>query len=281
MNVDPCLIAYGFGAALAAPLILGGFNAVHRAPRLGVTAWIAAALSVPVSWLIAALSLAHHPGRLAPGIGIALAISLTTRLVWVTVRTWSMSRSRRARHAEAARLLGRHDPVLDAIVVDFPDPVAYCLPSPSGGIVVVSSGARSVLSARQLKAVIAHEREHLDGHHHLLLTAVHSLARFVPQLQLFRRLGTEVGRLLEMRADDVAARRHGRRTVAAAITAMAPTAAPVAAMGAGGSSAAVRAVRLLQQRGATPRDRLGLVVTTILLAAGPFIATLPPCPHPW
>jgi Zn-dependent protease with chaperone function len=281
MNVDPCLIAYGFVAALAAPLILRGFNAVPRAPRLGITAWMAAALSVPVSWLVAALSLAHHPGPVAPAIGFALAIGVTGRLAWVTLRTWSVSRSRRARHADAARLLGQHDPVLDALVVDFPDPVAYCLPTATGGIVVVSSGACAKLSARQLRAVIAHEREHLDGHHHLLLTAVHSLARFVPQLQLFRRLGIEVGRLLEMRADDVAARRHGRRTVAAAITAMAPTAAPAAAMGAGGSSAAVRAIRLIQHRGATPRDRLGLVITTFLLAAGPFIATLPPCPHPW
>jgi hypothetical protein len=38
-----------------------------------------------------------------------------------------------------------------------------------------------------------------------------------------------------------------------------------AAMGAGGSSAAVRAIRLIQHRGATPRDRLGLVITTFLL----------------
>ena len=116
--------------------------------------------------------------------------------------------------------------------------------------------------------MLAHEREHLDGHHHLLLTAVHSLARFVSQLEPFRRLGTEVGRLLEMRADDVAARRHGRRTVAAAITAMAPAATPMAAMGAGGSSAAVRAIRLIQHRGATPRD-LGLMVTTVCATPPP------------
>ena len=73
MNVDACLIVYGFVAALAAPLTLGGFNAVHRAPRLGVAAWVAAALSVPVAWLIAALSLATHPGWVAPAIGFALA----------------------------------------------------------------------------------------------------------------------------------------------------------------------------------------------------------------
>jgi Zn-dependent protease with chaperone function len=110
--------------------------------------------------------------------------------------------------------------VLDAIVVEYSDPVAYCVPDFRGGVVVVSSGARAALSPRQLRAVLAHEREHLAGHHHAVRTAVHGLSRLVPWLNLYRLLVPQVGGLLEMRADDVAARKHGRRTVAAAIGAV-------------------------------------------------------------
>lgn len=280
MNVDLCLMVYGLLAAIAAPRLLQGLQAAQRAPRLGVAAWLIASVSVLASWLLAALSLANHPQTVTRGIGAALAAGLAARLGWVSVRTWWTTRSRRAQHARAARLVGRHDPTLDAIVVDFPDPLAYCLPHSGGGLVVVSSGARSLLSTRQLQAVLTHEREHLAGHHHLLLTAVRSLSQFLPRLHLFKLLAPEVGRLLEMRADDVAARVHGRRTVATAIAAMGTPAAYMAVLGAGGPTAITRAARLVGYSRASQRDRVWLAALVIMLAAGPFLATLPPCPHP-
>jgi Zn-dependent protease with chaperone function len=281
MNVDLCLTIYGLLAAIAAPRLLQGLHAAQRSPRLGVVAWLSAAASVLASWLLAALSLAIHPQTIAQAIGATLAAGLAGRLGWVSVRTWWTTRSRRAQHALAARMVGRHDPTLDAIVIDFPDPLAYCLPHAGGGLVVVSSGARSLLSTRQLQAVLTHERVHLAGHHHVLLTTVQSLSQVLPRLHLFRLLAPEVGRLLEMRADDVAARVHGRRTVANAIAAMGTPAAPIASMGAGGPTAITRVARLIEHTKASQRDRVWLATVVIVLAAGPFLATLPPCPHPW
>jgi Zn-dependent protease with chaperone function len=250
-------------------------------PRLGAAIWVIAAVSVPLSWIVGAVEVARHPGRVLPMLATALAAAVVARMLWVTGQTWAATYTRRARHVEAAHLIGRHDAALGAIIVDFPEPLAYCVPAPGGGVVVVSSGARALLTRRQLTAVLAHERAHLAGHHHLLIGAVTALSAVVPPLSLFRRLRPEVGRLLEMRADDVAARTHSRRTVAAAIAALASAATPTAALGAGGSTAFARAARLLDDRRAGGADRLWLGAAIVLVTIGPVFATMLPCPHPW
>ena len=74
---------------------------------------------------------------------------------------------------------------------------------------MLTTGALAVLGPEQLTAVLAHERAHLDGRHHLLLTVTRSLATVAPAVPLFIRGTGSVACLAEMRADDVAARRAG------------------------------------------------------------------------
>jgi hypothetical protein len=87
-----------------------------------------------------------------------------------------------------------------------------------------------------------------------------------------------------MRADDAAARRYGRRTVAAAIVVMSKRAAPVGALGAAGPSALARGMRLCATEPGwrVCTGRMLVALTVLLLAGGPYLsATLPPCPHSW
>lgn len=281
MNVDACLAAYGVVVAIAAPYLLGRRSAIEAAPRLGVAAWLLAAASALAAWLMAGISLAYHPGAAARTVGLAILGALSARLIWAWLVTWHRTRSSRARHTQAAILLGRRDPAIGAVVVDSPEAAAYCLPHAGGGMVVVTTGARAVLSVGELNAVLSHERAHLDGRHHLLIGVGQVLARALPVPRLFGELGRQVPRLLEMHADDAAARLHGADTVATAIARMSSPSAPSSALGAGGPAAVVRALRLTRTGPAPLRSRVALAATTIALAVGPFLATLPACPHPW
>lgn len=281
MTVDACLAGYGTAAAMIAPYILSRMPGIERMPRLGLAAWLVAAVSVLGSWFAAAASLANHAGQIARTVGIVLLVALAVRLAWASAWTWWSTRRQRTRHADAAVLLGRHDLELGALVVQSAQPAIYCLPRTGGGLIVVTTGARTALSPRQLQAVMSHERAHLAGHHHMLLAVGQVLCKALPGLRLCRQLRTETARLLEMRADDAAARIHGRLTVATAIAAMRRHTAPAPALGAGGSSAAARARRLTDFTPATLRSRVALGATALVLATGPYLATIPPCPHPW
>jgi Zn-dependent protease with chaperone function len=279
VTIDACIAAYGLFAALLAPQVFVRLRAIDAFPGWGVAAWLTAALSVLGSWQAASVSLVEHAGTVARGVGVALIVALGVRLIWVGLVMWWSTRSRRDRHAQAVAVLGRADVDLGVRMVDSPEPAVYCLPGGRGGLVVVTSAARSVLSPMQLQAVLAHERSHLAGRHHLLIAAGYLLSRAMPALRLFRQLGDQVARLLEMRADDAAARVYGRHTVATAIAAMGS--APSGAIGAGGPTATARVLRLIRPPEGGVRGRVELAITAFALAAGPYLATLPPCPHPW
>jgi hypothetical protein len=280
MSIDACLALYGLLTALALPFVLER-QPMERRPRLGVAAWLIATVSVIASWLGGGWILAHHPDPLSRALGVGLVGVVGTRLCWALTRTWMVTRQRRAMHVDAAALLGRHDRTLGAVVLDSPEPAAYCLPRPGGGLVVVTTGAASMLSPAQLLAVLEHERAHLAGRHHALLGLGQALSQVVPGLPLFRRLGDQIHRLLEMQADDAAARVYGPRTVASAIATMGAAITPLGAMGVSGSTATARVLRLLgDDRGRGARHFATLLAATVL-ALAPYLALLPNCPHPW
>ena len=138
---------------------------------------------------------------------------------------------------------------------------------------MVTSGALAVLDSGQLAAVLRHERAHLAGRHHLLLAITRSLAAIVPGVPLFERAGTEVTRLAEMRADDVAARHGERRTLLSALLTMGagPTAgsAPAAWLAATGGVIAARMHRLANPpaRARSLAQGLALVILTAAIVA--------------
>jgi Peptidase family M48 len=160
-----------------------------------------------------------------------------------------------------------------AVVLDAAPRLAYCL-SGRPATIVLSSGALAVLDPAQLTAVLAHERAHLAGRHHLLLSLTRGLGASFPAVPLFTLGSGEVARLAEMCADDAAARRAGRRTLVAALLAMGTgTPVPAAALAATGCATAARVQRLLEPPQPTQRARCVLVLTTVtlLLALMPIL----------
>lgn len=280
-----------------AALVLAGLAAgyLRRArwpvlrPRLAVALWQAVALTIVVASVSGLLALGLMPLRqgIVPGLfsfaadprdplgalaivtGLALAAALTGQQLWCAVRV----ARQRARHRNLLALLA--EPRGGTLVLDHPLPVAYCVPGRTAEI-VLSTGARSLLTDGELAAVLAHEHAHLRERHALALAPFAALARLFPGC---RRLSADIHLLLEMRADDRAARRHGRDTVAAALEKFRAHGAAAAPPGALGAAAATtyRIDRLRRPPVSGPRVLPWLVTAAVLtLLATPLSLLLTP-----
>lgn len=132
---------------------------------------------------------------------------------------------------------------VDATVcsIDHPESVVYCL----GGrrpVIVTTTAATERLSVDELRAVIAHERAHLAGHHAAVRAIVEAIATAWPWLPAARAARREIPVILECVADDAASREHAPASLARAICRVA-AAHPRGTLGAGGHEV-LRATRL-------------------------------------
>ncbi|MFD7427144.1 M56 family metallopeptidase [Streptomyces sp. NPDC059818] len=152
-------------------------------------------------------------------------------------------------------------------------PDAYALPGRPGspGRIVVTTGMLHALEPAERDALLAHERAHLTGRHHLYLAVAELSARCHPAL---RALRAPMGYALERCADEAAADAVGDRKVAARAIGR----AALAARTAGGDSAPHPAPALGAVAGPVPRrvaallgrtagrPRLGLAAAATLIA---------------
>lgn len=303
MRIAACLLIASFLVAVVAPHALSRLTRSGRTPGLGVAAWVAAIGGVGAAWVTApvllALDFTRPSGdaahlaqvclamiRTALGIQAGAGVEFALVVGGLVLVGWLGSRLGRVvlvtarhgrRHAEATRIVGRRVPGVDAVVVDAAEKAAYCLAG-RPGTVVVTRGALEALTGAQLAAVLDHERAHLNGRHHLLLNVTRGLARACPRVRLFTVGAGEVARLLEMCADDAAARRHGRIGVVEALLALggSPVSGPAGALGAAGPTVLARAERLLAPTPTTAvrlTNRFVLAVATVTLLVGP-VATV-------
>ncbi|QLY29001.1 M56 family metallopeptidase [Nocardia huaxiensis] len=263
MSVAICLLVYGFAVSVLAPRLLGRIGYQGATPKFALVSWLTAMASTVLAWITAVvvllIDLATHrlsttPQRYldtcithfhdaavgrygAPAqAGLMLLSGLTTVAAVVLVfrlgRSLVRARSTTHEHARLARLAGRHHHELDAVVLDVDEPAAYCVAGKTH-TVVLSRSVLAALDGRHLEAVLAHERAHLAGRHHLLLALTRGLAAVLPRITLFTFGAREVAMLLEMVADDAAARIHGRRNVIEALVALGGMATgPVGTLGA-------------------------------------------------
>lgn len=302
MSVAACLLAYSMVMVVCGPRALATLTRGGSAPRLGVAAWLTAITSVLVTGTaiptLVILDVASHrgqhgsllascvqllcdvaAGRAGAATQIALLMVAATLLVTMLAfavklcRTMGRLRVHTHQHAQAVRMVGRSTGEQDVYIVDAGEPTAYCVAGNPPAI-VVTSGALAALNPHELRAVVAHERAHLDGHHATTMTVLRSLAVVFPRLTLMTRGANDVGRLLEMCADDAAARRHGQRTLLAGLMALAG-ATPAEALGAADVALLSRAERLALppasgQRVGTRATLAGAIALIVLAPMGAF-----------
>jgi Zn-dependent protease with chaperone function len=306
MNAALLVFGYTLAVAWSVPMLLSRLTRHGISARLGLAAWLTVMASVLASAgaavaLLAGAAIAGLP-RLAEAVcrsvagractpvvyrsaafevplgAAAIAATLTAAvLAWRYGRALQRAGRRTRAHAEAARITGRRLPVKGewgvaggaTVVLDAPQPAAYCVPGRPAAI-VLTSGALAVLDQDQLGAVLAHERAHLAGRHHLLISLSRGLAASFPGVPVFTRGPAEVARLAELCADDAAARRTGRPALVAALLAMGTGAAvPAPALAVTSGTVTARVHRLLDppRRGRHARYGLALAAVTLLLAS--------------
>jgi len=263
------LLVYA-GLLLAVAPLLARTGWPDRAPRLAIAAWLALAYSAIASVALAGLALlvpterlsgllarlvtacgmalraryAHPGGPAVAAAGGILAAVVVARLTWSAVTTLAATARAGRRHQLRLRLAGRPDERLGAFVVDHAEPAAYCMPGTRRPVVLTTAALR-LLDDTQLAAVLAHERAHQAGRHHLLVALAAVPAAAFPLVPAFRHTRDEVGKLAELAADDAAAARSPRLAVAEALLALGSAPAVAWALGAGGSTAAARIRRLI------------------------------------
>ncbi|MFI2213984.1 M56 family metallopeptidase [Streptomyces sp. NPDC020141] len=286
------------GAVVPYGLVRAGWP--HRAPAVAVLAWQGLSLTFVVAAALAAYHLvfagrhvhdglvgllsacgltAHPPAESTPAGASDLALLTAPAMIvlfplaWLVRTAWQARRERR-RHAALLAVIGTESAEHGATVVEHRVPAVYCLPGRVRRI-VVTRGALEILTAEQLRAVLAHERAHIRGRHHLLQVAAKAFARAFPGLPLARLAREQTALLLEMIADDRALRLHSRDALATAMCEVAAGRAPEAALGAGGRSALIRLRRILAPE-AKPRRVTWAGIAAASVTA-PFLPLLVTC----
>lgn len=294
MTVALALLGYALLLGTAGANALARADWVERSPRLGIAGWQALSVSVLLAVALGGATLMIPTVQLGQGLadllqacgaavraqyatpggaavstlGGVLVVGTLSRAVYCLARELTLTSRGRRRHLDVLALIGRPEPELGVVIVEHGTAVAYCLPG-RGRQVVLTSAAVAALDADQLAAVLAHERAHLRGRHHLVLAGARGLQRAFPVLPCFSLAQVAVARLVEMLADDEATRRCSRLTVATALVALAGSPVPSPALSAGGPTASARVQRL-----AAPARPLGLMGTGIaaLFLAAAFVA---------
>ena len=248
--------------AAAWTLLRGGWPL--RAPRLALMLWHATAVSVVTGavGLLLSIGLAPYGRGILPALGALLAggtapltgahvaaVAAGLLLVAVAVgvqahSSWQLWRQR-SRHRLLLRLVGRPDPRRRALLLDHPAAAAYYVPG-ADGCVVVSTGAVDALTERELAAVLAHEHAHARGHHHLALAPFQAARRVLP-IRPVVQAAAAVELLVEICADDRAARHHGPAPLTTALRRfhqLGARPAPMGAIAAADPPIALRIARL-------------------------------------
>lgn len=280
--------------ALVVPDRLARAAWAPRSPGLALLLWQALGLAAGLLAIEAAVTIALAPagpthlealrsltggGSLPRWAWIALLVGVLVLLRLLTVLMSAAARTllARRRNRVLVDLVATRNPLVPgARVVEHAAPLAYCLPGLRPRV-VLSSGALALLRDDELRAVLAHEAAHVDQRHDLVVLPFVALRSTFPWLRGVRTAVGEVALLVEMLADDRAARRHSRDVLARALYKVGTGDVPAGGLAAGGSGVLLRAQRLLEPPAPLPlRTRAWVLAATVgSLALAPLGLLLP------
>ncbi|WP_395293304.1 M56 family metallopeptidase [Kitasatospora hibisci] len=243
------LLLLGLLLSTVAPRLLARADWAEREPVLALLAWqclvVAVMLCCALSLLLAAsaalpelrdLVFAGAPPGVEAAYGLqggegwgrlyaaVLAAGGVQTVLALTREVRSAKALRNHRHAQLADRAPELPESIDTarhrrerlVVLENVRPEAWSLPGHNSRL-VVTTGALQQLTDRELAAVLSHERGHVRARHHWLSQCSQALASGFPGVGVFSAFRDQVGELVELAADDRAARRHGRHTTALAL----------------------------------------------------------------
>ena len=277
--------------ATALPAWLAAADWPQRSPALGLVLWQALGLAAGLLALtllgtVALAPLGHdhldalrHLGDAGGVTWLAGLLGLAVLLRLLSVLLVSTARTLRARHDNRVLVdlvASSHLLLRGASVVDHDVPLAYCLPGLRPRL-VLSRGTLDLLSAGELQAVVAHEQAHLAQRHDLVVLPFVALAATFPAVPAVSTAQAEVALLVELMADDRAARLHDRAQLARALWKIGTGGAPDGALGLAGEDVLVRARRLLDPPAPLGlAARAGVALLALVVAASPLTGLVVP-----
>ncbi|NUP53919.1 MAG: M56 family metallopeptidase [Catenulispora sp.] len=230
------------------PTVLARAVWPRRHPRAAIALWQAVGVAGGLSLIGAPLAIGVAPldGHLRTGlaelardavrlrvpealgwgqeVALALAGVLAVRLVGVTLLSAVRIERDLRRQRYAVDLAAEHAD-RQVRVLEHAAPAAYCLPGTRPRI-VITEGTIAALAPDELEAVLAHERAHARWRHELVVQPFVAWESALP-LPPARRATAAVTALVEMLADDHAARAVSRPALARALVAIGGTAGVV------------------------------------------------------
>ncbi|MER7838659.1 M56 family metallopeptidase [Streptomyces sp. NPDC096040] len=305
MMVPVALLLLATLTAVAGPRLLARADWTDREPVVALWVWqcvvaavlLCCALSMTLSAAAAWQAARGHLFATAPS-GVADAYPLATTGPWAATTAvtlacaglWSgamlvreVVRARARRRQRRTELLV-HAPLLPGeersadrlVVLEGERPDAWWLPGAAPRLVVTTAALRR-LKGRQLDAVLAHEQGHAQARHDWLLHCSAALAGGFPQIPVFAAFRDEMHRLVELAADDMASRRHGRLTTALALVELNEDRGVFGPGPAPHAHVPQRVHRLLTAPDRLPaRHRLRLTATAALVPVIPVLVALVP-----
>lgn len=308
MTTALALWGYALILGTAGTAVMRRATWVDRAPRLAIAAWYSLSASSLLAVAVGGLALVvpthvvstnladllescamalraryATPGGVAMATsGVAVATMVVGRWSYCSLAELSRAAAARRRHVDILAMVGRLE--RGVTLLDDDRPYVYCVAGRRHRI-VMTTGASDLLDPEQLSAVLAHERAHLRGRHHLVIGAATATARAFPWIPLFTAARDEVTRLVELAADDAASSAAARLSLAEAMLALSATTPPAGALAAGGSAAGARVRRLITGHRplAAGAGALGLaaavavIVTPLIALATPAMMASPDC----
>lgn len=302
MRVSAVLLLYATLAGTVFGTWLRRWGIPRRSPRSALALWLSLDASILLSLTFAALAPVVGTKPIADGLVSLLSAcvltltgsyagtgdtathlavatvgwgALTTLAILVALGMTRAARFRR-RHASGLSRAGTFQPSLDAWVLDHEQPLVYCVPGRAGGV-VLTTGTLELLTPRELRAVIAHERAHLRGRHAQITVIADGLCRSLGWIPGVRIAAEEISQLVELLADDAARRETDGPAVIRALLALASGPVPDGALGATAHLTSRRVSRLSDDPSPRPwRARLtaGVLVAGALTTPA-VIALLP------
>ena len=196
-------------------------------------------------------------------VSVALAGGILARLVWATLAR-VRARRQHSPQVDRLRLLALARPPGEPLWVDDDRAMAVSIGG-RPGLIIATKGLRKLLTPAAVQATLEHERAHLRGRHHVLVTVAETLATALPRCPLLRAAPVATKDLVELAADARAASRCGPEAVRTALRQLAGHQAPALGLAMAGRLIELRMSRLGASRGV---DRLLRWPGSVAMATG-------------
>jgi Zn-dependent protease with chaperone function len=241
LAVSASLFAWAWAAFLGGPTLVGRRPWAVRHPGAALRVWVALFATGVVGALVGLLLVLRSAAEITRELGSGQSMNAceTCHAAAVYGASWVMTaaagtflcaaayrwtglalqrrRVRRVAHGAAAALPGE---LVDGVRISLLDCESYaaaCTPG-RGSRIVVTTALRSLLSEDELGSVVAHESAHLRRGHRMLLCLAQLQRHGLGRLACAAEAERSVALLVELAADDEAARRCGPAVTASALS---------------------------------------------------------------